>query len=159
MDIGTVVMHTDADDNTYVGFVVGKDFEMRTVYRSPTGQVRHNPDGTLADKAGSAKDKSTVEKVDTGLFNVQAWHRDGSPVFLVVGPDDLSPVPSFDTPPVFSHVLQDSPASIAGAPAGGAPAPGPDVIAVDQPAAAPALTAADHSAIAAQVVAALKGGA
>ena len=109
MDIGTQVLHTDDDENTFAGQIVGRDHEMRAVVRAkaPRGQVGdvvYNADGTLKEKPDLKKGETVSdEKVETGLFNVKATYRDGHERLLTLAPDQLKPVPGFDGVPRFSH--------------------------------------------------------
>lgn len=109
MDIGTPVVHTDDDDNTFAGQIVGRDHEMRAVVRAkaPKGQVGDvvfNADGTLKEKPDAKKGETiSEEKVETGLFNVKATYRDGHQRDLVLAPDQLKVAPGFDGVPRFSH--------------------------------------------------------
>jgi len=109
MDIGTQVVHTDDEDNTFAGQIVGRDHEMRPVVRAkaPKGQVGdvvYNADGTLKDKPDQKKGETVSdEKVETGLFNVVATYRDGHSKFLTLAPDQLKAAPGFEGLPRFSH--------------------------------------------------------
>lgn len=158
MDIGTPVLHVDTEENEYVGQIVGRDHEMRPVWRSKEGKVLRNPDGTLADKQRVKTDVMKTEKVDTGLFNVVGFYRDGTSKFLVVAPEDLQEVPPFNTVPVFSHAPADEDTGIAGGLGAAPPADVPT--APDAAAVANTMTqlvgAVDMNALAAAVVAAMK---
>lgn len=109
MDIGTPVVHTDDDDNTFAGQIIGRDHEMRAVVRSkaPKGQVGDvvfNADGTLKDKPDAKKGETVSdEKVETGLFNVKAIYRDGHERLLVLAPDQLRSPDVSGAVPRFSH--------------------------------------------------------
>ena len=105
MDIGTPVLHTDADDNTFAGQICGRDFQLRPVVRTKEGEIRRKPDGTLADVPVDSKDTVKTEKVDTGLFVVDATYRDGGHRILIVDPSELLEAPAFATAPVFSHAV------------------------------------------------------
>lgn len=109
MDIGTPVVHTDDDENTFAGQIVGRDHEMRPVVRSkaPKGQVGDvvfNADGTLKDKPDSKKGETvSEERVETGLFNVEATYRDGHKRLLTLAPDQLREPDFSGRVPRFSH--------------------------------------------------------
>lgn len=105
MDIGTPVLHTDSDENTFAGLICGRDFQMRPVVRTKAGEIRRKPDGTLADVPAAPSDTVKTEKVDSGLFVVDGVYRDGSRRLLIVDPSELLEAPAFGAPPQFSHAV------------------------------------------------------
>lgn len=121
MDIGTPVLHTDSDDNTFAGQICGRDFQLRPVVRAEDGTIRRKPDGTLADVPTTPKDTIKTEKVDTGLFVVDGIYRDGQHRLLIVDPSELLEAPAFAKAPVFSHTVaveavEPSPSTFSGSP-------------------------------------------